>query len=59
MNEVRHYGPLSDKIVPIPIREDVTVLVYGLPLDLKPEEAEKVGRVVLALAVAEDGGSRL
>ncbi|MDX1572260.1 MAG: hypothetical protein R3200_17395 [Xanthomonadales bacterium] len=37
-------------ILPIPIRSDTVVYVQNLPLDLTPEEARKVARVVEALA---------
>lgn len=46
----RDYGPLSDKIIPISLRADVQVQIYGLPYDLTPAEAAKVGRVIKALA---------
>jgi len=36
-------------IVPIQIREDVTVRLARLPHDLTKAEAEKIGRVVMAL----------
>jgi len=37
-------------VVPIGIRPGVTVHVAGLPLDLKPDEAERIARVVRAYA---------
>jgi hypothetical protein len=37
-------------ILPIQIREDVTVQIAGIPHDLTREEAAKIARVVLALA---------
>lgn len=37
-------------IVPVPLREDVTVYVANLPLDLSVEESERVARVVRAFA---------
>jgi hypothetical protein len=37
-------------ILPIQIREDVTVQIAGIPHDLTREEAQKIARVVLALA---------
>lgn len=36
---------------PVPIRNGVIVLISGLPSDLSPEEAERIGAVVAALAV--------
>lgn len=43
-------GFLSTSTLPIPIREDLTVLIHGLPFDLSPGEAQKIANVVLALA---------
>lgn len=40
-------------IVPIPLPRGSTVYVHGLPPDLSPAEAEKIARVVAALA--DDG----
>lgn len=37
-------------IVPIPIREDATVQIAGLPLDLTQVEAAKIAAVVMAFA---------
>lgn len=37
-------------IVPIPLREEETVYVANLPLDLTTEEAERIARVVRAFA---------
>lgn len=37
-------------IIPIQIREDLTVRIGRIPHDLTVAEAEKIGRVVLALA---------
>ncbi len=36
--------------LPIPIRQDLTVLVHGLPFDLTEAEARKIANVILALA---------
>lgn len=38
------------EVIPIPIREDVTVRVLGLPADMTKKEAEKIARVLLAFA---------
>ena len=43
-------GPLSDTIIPIPLRADLTVFIQGLPIDLTEAEAEKIARVVKAMA---------
>jgi hypothetical protein len=40
-------------IIPIPLPRGTTVYVHGLPADLSPAEAQKIARVVAALA---DGG---
>lgn len=37
-------------IIPIPLRADLTVRIWGLPIDLTPAEAAKIGAVVTALA---------
>lgn len=37
-------------ITPIPIRADLTVKIQGIPLDLTKAEAEKIARVVEAMA---------
>lgn len=42
--------PLSNSIVPIPIRQDVIVHIQGLPLDLSETEAERIANVVRAMA---------
>jgi len=47
-------GPMDDTILPIQIRPSLTVLVQGLPHDLKPEEAAKIAGVVLALSRGTD-----
>ncbi len=39
-----------DDIVPIPLRENLTVYVQGLPLDLSQAEASKISAVVMAMA---------
>lgn len=40
-------------ILPIQIREDVTVQIAGIPHDLTREEAEKIARVVLAMVASK------
>ena len=44
------YGPANDRILPVMIREGVSVAVYGLPLDLTQKEAEKVAAIIMAHA---------
>lgn len=41
-------------VVPIALREDETVYVANLPLDLTPQEAERIARVVRAFARDDD-----
>ena len=41
---------MTSSTLPIPIRQDLTVLVHGLPFDLTDAEARKIANVVLALA---------
>lgn len=40
---------------PIPLRPGVIVRVTGIPSDLTPEEAEKIGNVILALSGSQEG----
>lgn len=47
------WGPASDQVMPIQIREDTRVLVAGLPHDLTRAEAEKIARVIQAHAKQE------
>ncbi|MGX5173231.1 hypothetical protein ACUR5C_04280 [Aliikangiella sp. IMCC44653] len=42
-------------IFSIPLREDITVFVQNLPLDLSKVEAEKIGKVISALATEKSG----
>ncbi|QKK03443.1 MAG: hypothetical protein HND55_12695 [Pseudomonadota bacterium] len=37
-------------IVPVPIRDDVTVYVANLPINLSPEEADRIARIIQAFA---------
>ena len=41
---------MSNSIVPISIRQDVTVHIQGLPFDLSEAEAERIANVVRAMA---------
>lgn len=41
---------LPKEILPIPLRKNLVVYIQNLPLDLSTSEAEKISRVVLALA---------
>jgi hypothetical protein len=40
----------TNGIIPIPLREDLTVRVWGLPADLTKAEAARIGAVIMALA---------
>ena len=42
--------PGFPRIFPVPLRDDVTVRIQGLPHDLTRQEAEKIARVLVALA---------
>lgn len=41
-------GPMDHTIIPIKIRSDLAVLIQGLPVDLKKNEAEKIANVIKA-----------
>lgn len=41
------------EILPVPIREDLVVYLQNVPLDLTPREADRIARVVKALAEPE------
>lgn len=43
-------GPMANSILPIPIRQNLTVLIQGLPYDLTAAEAKKIAGVIQALA---------
>jgi hypothetical protein len=43
------------EIFPVPIREDLVVYIQNVPLDLTPREAERIARVVKALADTDQG----
>lgn len=46
----RSPAPLSNTILPIPIRSDITIYVQGIPFDLTESEAAKIANVIRALA---------
>jgi hypothetical protein len=46
---IRH-GPMTDTILPIPIRPNLTVHIQGIPSDLTPAEADKIAAVIMAFA---------
>lgn len=41
-------------VLPIPLRQDLTVRVVGLPFDLTPSEAKKIANIILAHALPSD-----
>jgi hypothetical protein len=41
---------VCDRILPIPLRDDRTVMIQDIPYDLTEREAEKIANVVKALA---------
>lgn len=43
----------NDGVIPIQIRDDVTVGVAHLPPDLSKEEAERVSRIIIAHAITQ------
>lgn len=48
---------VEDLTFPIPIRKGVIVRVTGIPSDLTPEEATKIGNVILALSGSQEDPS--
>lgn len=56
--EAESFGYRADSVetivFPIPLRKGVIVRVAGIPNDLTPEEAEKIGNVVLALSGSQE-----
>jgi len=40
----------DDRIIPIIIRCDAVVNIFGLPFDLTPAEAAKISAVIMAMA---------
>ncbi len=45
----------SSHIVPVPLRDNCTVYVANLPNDLRPEEAERIVRIIRAYAADPNG----
>ena len=41
----------SDNLLPIPIRQDITIYVQGIPFDLTENEATKIANVIRAMAM--------
>lgn len=53
-NPTAKLGPSSSfgsEVLPIPIRENLTVRIAGLPFDLTDAEAQKISNVILAMAI--------
>jgi hypothetical protein len=51
-SRINHVPLMTASTLPVPIRENLTVLIHGLPFDLSEAEARKIANVVLALAGA-------
>jgi hypothetical protein len=51
----QHLDEVETIVFPIPLRPGVIVKVSGIPSDLTPEEAEKIGNVILALSGSQEG----
>lgn len=49
-SETARTAPVSDTILPIAIRADLTVYIQGLPFNLSKAEASKIAAVVMALS---------
>lgn len=47
----------SDHIIPIPLRADLVVRVYGIPFDLTKKEADRIANVIKALAQVDEEDS--
>jgi hypothetical protein len=45
---MREFGPMTDEILPIQIREDKSVYIQGIPHDLTSAEAQKIANIVIA-----------
>ena len=43
----------TEVVFPIPLSDGVVVTIHNLPVNLKKEDAEKIARVVIALAEEE------
>ena len=43
------FGPLSETVIPVQIRENLTVYIQGLPWNLTKQEAAKIAAVVLSM----------
>ena len=43
----------EDNIFPIPLRQNLTVRIAGIPADLTSAEARKISNVIMALAMAD------
>lgn len=48
------HGKEQVGIIPIPIREELTIFIKDLPLDLTQKEADKIVRVIKAYAQGDD-----
>lgn len=51
MLRVQDHSHAATNALPIPIRSDLTVVVQGVPFDLTKAEANKIAKVVMAMAL--------
>lgn len=40
---------MRDEIIPIKIRDDLTIYIYGIPYDITEREAQKIANIITAL----------
>lgn len=57
-NIIRHEAALANdlpnvSVLPIPLRQNLTVRIVGLPFDLTPGEAKKIANIIVAHATEE------
>jgi hypothetical protein len=50
LSESTRAAPISDTILPIAIRADLTIYIQGLPFNLSKAEASKIAAVVMAMS---------
>lgn len=47
------FGPAEERMLNIPLREDLIVRIHGLPFDITLAEAKKIAAVITAYADEE------
>jgi len=50
LSRAQHQSHMTTNTLPIPIRSDLTVVIQGMPFDLTKAEANKIAKVVMAMA---------